>query len=153
MKEALLHKATPVEPPGSLVTRAPRPRRRLVRFAAPVVACALAVGDVMVVNLADTPGHGTTAVKDGSATGAPEAAQLLDRIALAAAERRAPSTDCNLLPQQPIGKVANTTPGNIPIRSLRGPGSARHEGRWRGHRRFRLGKGCGVSTDHVPDAL
>ncbi|WP_189278491.1 CU044_5270 family protein [Streptomyces atratus] len=91
LKEALLHKATPVEPPGSLVTRAPRPRRRLVRFAAPAVACALAVGGVMAVNLADTPGHGTTAVKDGSATGAPEAAQLLDRIALAAAGTKQPA--------------------------------------------------------------
>ncbi|MER5852606.1 CU044_5270 family protein [Streptomyces sp. NPDC002012] len=88
LKEALLQKAALVEPPGSLITWASH--RRLARFAAPAVACALAVGGVMVVNFTDTPGRGTTAVKDGSATGAPEAKQLLDRIALAAAGAKQP---------------------------------------------------------------
>ncbi|MCX5342887.1 CU044_5270 family protein [Streptomyces atratus] len=90
LKEALLHKAAVAGSPDFTVP-ASRPRRRLVRFVAPAVACALAVGGVMVVNLADTPGHGTTAAKDGSATGAPEATQLLDRIALAAAGTKQPA--------------------------------------------------------------
>ncbi|WP_413753371.1 CU044_5270 family protein [Streptomyces sp. R-74717] len=90
LKEALLHKAAVAGSPD-FTTPASRPRRRLVRFVAPAVACALAVGGVMVVNLADTPGHGTTAAKDGSATGTPEATQLLDRIALAAAGTKQPA--------------------------------------------------------------
>ncbi|MFI6728088.1 CU044_5270 family protein [Streptomyces atratus] len=90
LKEALLHKAAVAGSPD-FTTPASRPRRRLVRFVAPAVACALAVGGVVVVNLADTPGHGTTAAKDGSATGTPEATQLLDRIALAAAGTKQPA--------------------------------------------------------------
>ncbi|MFE4327961.1 CU044_5270 family protein [Streptomyces sp. NPDC056831] len=90
LKEALLRKAVVAGSPD-FTTPASRPRRRPVRFVAPAVACALAVGGVMVVNLADTPGHGTTAVKEGSATGAPEATQLLERIALAAAGTKQPA--------------------------------------------------------------
>ncbi|MFJ1549078.1 CU044_5270 family protein [Streptomyces sp. NPDC088246] len=90
LKEALLRKAVVAGSPD-FTAPASRPRRRPVRFVAPAVACALAVGGVMVVNLADTPGHGTTAVKDGSATGAPEATQLLERIALAAAGTKQPA--------------------------------------------------------------
>ncbi|MFD7624325.1 hypothetical protein ACFV6W_47660, partial [Streptomyces sp. NPDC059802] len=44
LKQAVLAEAASVEPAGRFTTRATRPRRRLVRFAAPAVACALAVG-------------------------------------------------------------------------------------------------------------
>ncbi|MFB8032562.1 CU044_5270 family protein [Streptomyces sp. NPDC056004] len=91
LKEALLREAAVTEPRGGLTPRASRPRRRLVRVMVPAVACALAVGGVVVVNLADAPGHGTTAVPGGRTPGTSEAAQLLDRIALAAAEQEQPT--------------------------------------------------------------
>jgi hypothetical protein len=91
LKETLLRKAAVAEPRGGLTPRASRPRRRLVRVMVPAVACALAVGGIVVVNLADTPGHGTTAVTGGRAPGTSEAAHLLDRIALAAAGKKQPT--------------------------------------------------------------
>ncbi|MFJ9676718.1 CU044_5270 family protein [Streptomyces sp. NPDC101194] len=91
LKEALLREAAVVEPRGGLAPRASRPRRRLVRVMVPAVACALAVGGVVVVNLADTPGHGTNAVSGGRTPGTSTAAQLLDRIALAAAGEKQPA--------------------------------------------------------------
>ncbi|MFI5770438.1 CU044_5270 family protein [Streptomyces sp. NPDC051658] len=91
LKQTLLAETAPAEPAGRLTTRATRPRRHLVRFAAPAVACALAVGGVVVMNLADAPGPGPTEVAGGGATGAPEATRLLDRIALAAAGEQQPT--------------------------------------------------------------
>ncbi|MFE7395793.1 CU044_5270 family protein [Streptomyces sp. NPDC057557] len=91
LKEALLREAAVTDPRGGLTPRASRPRRRLVRVMVPAVACALAVGGVVVVNLADAPGHGTTAAPGGRTPGTSEAAQLLDRIALAAAGQEQPT--------------------------------------------------------------
>ncbi|MFJ3124342.1 CU044_5270 family protein [Streptomyces sp. NPDC086993] len=79
LKQALLAEADATEPSDRPATRAPRSRRPAVRFVAPAVACALAVGGVVMVNLTDA---------DGGTTRAPEAARLLDRIALAAAGER-----------------------------------------------------------------
>ncbi|MEV8106541.1 hypothetical protein AB0Q97_30285, partial [Streptomyces sp. NPDC088135] len=80
LKQALLAEAAATEPSGRPATRAPRCRRPAVRFVAPAVACALAVGGVVVVNLTDAPGPATPAAADGGTTRAPEAAPLLDRI-------------------------------------------------------------------------
>ncbi|MFE7710088.1 CU044_5270 family protein [Streptomyces sp. NPDC057486] len=91
LKEALLHRADLAEPPGVRTTRTSRPRRRLIRVLAPAVACTVAVCGVVAVNLADRPGHGTTAVTRGGAPRAPEVTQLLDRIALAAAGGKQPT--------------------------------------------------------------
>ncbi|WP_405719801.1 CU044_5270 family protein [Streptomyces sp. NBC_00046] len=91
LRQALLADSAPAGPSGRLAVRATRPRRRLVRLAVPAVVCALAVGGVVAVNLADAPGRGTTAVPGGGATEAPEATRLLDRIALAAAEEKRPT--------------------------------------------------------------
>ncbi|MER5357496.1 CU044_5270 family protein [Streptomyces sp. NPDC002785] len=91
LKEALMNKATVTEPRGGLTPRASRPRRRLVQVMVPAIACALAVGGIAVVNLTDSPGHGTTAVAGGRTPGTSEAAQLLDRIALAAAGKKQPT--------------------------------------------------------------
>ncbi|MFE5089090.1 CU044_5270 family protein [Streptomyces sp. NPDC056638] len=92
LKQALLREAAVTEPRGGLAPRASRPRRRLVRVMVPAVACALAVGGVVVVNLADAPGRGgTTAAPGGRTPGTSEAAQLLDRIALAAAGQEQPT--------------------------------------------------------------
>ncbi|MEU6015959.1 CU044_5270 family protein [Streptomyces sp. NPDC047515] len=91
LKEALLREAAVAEPRGGLAPRVSRPRRRLVRVMVPAVACALAVGGVVVVNLADSPGHGPTAVSGGRTPGTSEAAQLLDHIALAAAGQKQPT--------------------------------------------------------------
>ncbi|MFJ5719909.1 CU044_5270 family protein [Streptomyces sp. NPDC093149] len=91
LKEALLREAAVAEPRGGLAPRAARPRRRLVRVMVPAVACALAVGGVVVVNLADAPGRGTTAAPGDRTPGTSEAAQLLDRIALAAAGEKQPT--------------------------------------------------------------
>ncbi|MFF9507415.1 CU044_5270 family protein [Streptomyces sp. NPDC014724] len=91
LKEALLREAAIAEPRGGLTPRASRPRRRLVRVMVPAVACALAVGGVVVVNLPDAPGHGTTAVPGGRTPGTSKAAQLLDHIALAAAGEKQPT--------------------------------------------------------------
>ncbi|MEE1739834.1 CU044_5270 family protein [Streptomyces sp. BE147] len=84
LKEAMLRETARTEESSTVAAaRAPRPRRRTVRFLVPAIACALAVGGVVAVNLTDTPGRGTPDVV--SATPAtPEAARLLDRIALAA---------------------------------------------------------------------
>ncbi|MFE5867384.1 CU044_5270 family protein [Streptomyces roseifaciens] len=102
LKQALLRRATADEPRGSLAARAARaarvsrlrpPRRLVVRIMVPAVACALAVGGVVAVNLADTPGRGAPTVPGGDAARAPEAARaarLLDRIALAAAGAKQP---------------------------------------------------------------
>ncbi|WP_058041826.1 CU044_5270 family protein [Streptomyces roseifaciens] len=95
LKEALLREAAADAPRGSLAARASRlrPSRRLVvRVMAPAVACALAVGGVVAVNLADTPGRGVPTVpeRDG-ADRTPEATRLLDRIALAAAAAPQPT--------------------------------------------------------------
>ncbi|MFB7212868.1 CU044_5270 family protein [Streptomyces sp. NPDC056255] len=91
LKEALLREAAVTEPRGGLTPRTSRPRRRLVRVMVPAVACALAVGGVVVVNLVDAPGHGTAAVPGGRNPGTSEAAQLLDRIALAASGQEQPT--------------------------------------------------------------
>lgn len=91
LKEALLREAAVAEPRGGLIHRAARPRRRLVRVMVPAVACALAVGGVVVVDLADAPGHGTTAAPGDRTPGTSEAAQLLDRIALAAVGEKQPT--------------------------------------------------------------
>ncbi|MFF2407189.1 CU044_5270 family protein [Streptomyces sp. NPDC058092] len=91
LKVALLRKATSAESTGGLGSRVPRPRRRLVRVMVPAVACALAVGGVVVVNLPDTSGRGSGAVADGRTRSVPEAVQLLDRIALAAGDGKQPS--------------------------------------------------------------
>ncbi|GGY02727.1 CU044_5270 family protein [Streptomyces hiroshimensis] len=95
LKEALLRKAATDAPRGSLAARASRlrpPRRLAVRVMAPAVACALAVGGIVAVNLADTSGRGAPAVpgRDG-ADRTPEATRLLDRIALAAAAAPQPT--------------------------------------------------------------
>ncbi|MFD4943689.1 CU044_5270 family protein [Streptomyces sp. NPDC058239] len=90
LKEALLRRAADAESPDR-TTPAARRRRRLVRFVAPAVACTLAVGGVVAVNLADTPGRDTTAVTGGGATSTPEVTQLLDRIALAAVGAKQPT--------------------------------------------------------------
>ncbi|MFJ1823300.1 CU044_5270 family protein [Streptomyces sp. NPDC087532] len=91
LKEALLREAAVAAPRGGLTPRAARPRRRLVRVMVPAVACALAVGGVVVVNLVDAPGRGTTAAPGDRTPGTSEAAQLLDRIALAAAGEKQPT--------------------------------------------------------------
>ncbi|GAA1315392.1 hypothetical protein GCM10009647_043210 [Streptomyces sanglieri] len=91
LRQTLLADAAPADPSGRRTARATRPRRRLVRLAVPAVACALAVGGVMVVELPETPGPATTAVPGDGATNAPEATRLLDRIALAAAESEQPA--------------------------------------------------------------
>ncbi|MGW3497188.1 CU044_5270 family protein [Streptomyces sp. NPDC001020] len=91
LKEALLRNATLAEPTGRVTTRASRPRRRLLQVMVPAVACALVVCGVVAANLTDTPGRGTTAVTGGGAPRTPEATQLLDRIALAAAETKQPA--------------------------------------------------------------
>ncbi|MYQ86980.1 MULTISPECIES: CU044_5270 family protein [unclassified Streptomyces] len=88
LKQALLAEAAATEPSGRPATRAPRCRRPAVRFVAPAVACALAVGGVVMVDRTDAPGPATPAAADGGTTRAPEAARLLDRIALAAAGER-----------------------------------------------------------------
>ncbi|MEH6374884.1 CU044_5270 family protein [Streptomyces sp. KLMMK] len=105
LKEALLRQAAAEEPRGSLAARAAvaartsrlrPPRRLIVRAMVPAVACALAVGGVVAVNLADTPGRGAPTVPGDDAARAPEAARaaraarLLDRIALAAASAKQP---------------------------------------------------------------
>ncbi|MFF2925429.1 CU044_5270 family protein [Streptomyces celluloflavus] len=90
LKETLLREAARTEPAGGRTVRAARPRRRLVRIMVPALACALAAGGIVVVNLADPSGGGPTAVA-GGAPGAPDATRLLDRIALAAAHGRQPT--------------------------------------------------------------
>ncbi|MFE6666489.1 CU044_5270 family protein [Streptomyces sp. NPDC057697] len=82
LKRALLAEAAATGPSGARV------RRPVVRFLAPAVACALAVGGVVLVHPMDAPGPGAPAVAGGGAPRAPEAARLLDRIALAAAGER-----------------------------------------------------------------
>ncbi|MEU1672416.1 CU044_5270 family protein [Streptomyces roseifaciens] len=103
LKQALLRQAAADEPRGSRAARASRaartsrlhpPRRLVVRVMVPVVACALAVGGVVAVNLADAPGRGAPAVPGDGAARTPEAARaarLLDRIALAAAAVQQPA--------------------------------------------------------------
>ncbi|GAA4930914.1 CU044_5270 family protein [Streptomyces coeruleoprunus] len=84
LKEALLREAAAAEPPRTRVPRAVRPR--LIRYMAPAVACALAIGGAVAVDLRDAPGP-TTPVEGG----APEATRLLNRIALAAAKDPRPA--------------------------------------------------------------
>ncbi|GGR08708.1 CU044_5270 family protein [Streptomyces netropsis] len=91
LKEALLREAALTETPGGRTTRASRPPRRLVPVVVPALACAVAIGGVVAVNLTDTPGRDTTTVHGGGAPGAPEATRLLDRIALAAAGGQRPA--------------------------------------------------------------
>ncbi|MGW2182203.1 CU044_5270 family protein [Streptomyces sp. NPDC001732] len=93
LKEALLREAGPAAPAGARTARPSysRPCLRSVRFVAPAVACALVVGGVMAVNLADAPGRGTSTTTGGGTPHASEAAHLLDRIALAAAEEERPT--------------------------------------------------------------
>ncbi|MBO1416513.1 CU044_5270 family protein [Streptomyces sp. FH025] len=89
LREELLRKAGGAEPRGGLSPRGPH-RWRPVRIVLPALACALAIAAVVVVDRAGTVGRdGTTA--GGSAIGTPEAAQLLDRIALAAADSEQPT--------------------------------------------------------------
>ncbi|MFD0339872.1 CU044_5270 family protein [Streptomyces sp. NPDC127117] len=91
LRKALLADAAPADPSGRRTARAARPRRQLVRLAVPAVICTLAVGGVTVVNLADTPGNGTTAVPGGGATNSSEATRLLDHIALATTGAKQPT--------------------------------------------------------------
>lgn len=90
MKEALLREVALTEPLGGRTARAARPRR-LVRVLVPALACAVAVVGAVAVNLADTAGHGTAAVRGAAAPEVPEATRLLDRIALAAAAQERPA--------------------------------------------------------------
>ncbi|MEU8528935.1 MULTISPECIES: CU044_5270 family protein [Streptomyces] len=85
LKQALLHQAARPAP-------ARRARPLLVRFAAPAVACALAVGGVIALDLGETD-TGTAPRKGGGVheAAAPEATRLLDRIALAAASATPPA--------------------------------------------------------------
>ncbi|MEU1815033.1 CU044_5270 family protein [Streptomyces roseifaciens] len=100
LKQALLRQAAADEPRRTLAARAAKtlqlrpPRRLVVRVMAPAVACALAVGGVVAVNLTGTPGRGAPMVPGDDAARAPEAARavrLLDRIALAAAAAPQPT--------------------------------------------------------------
>ncbi|MCN9239286.1 CU044_5270 family protein [Streptomyces sp. RY43-2] len=94
LKEALLREAALAEPTGRVSVRAtrPRPRPRSVRVMVPTIACAMAVCGVVAVNLTATPAsRTTTAIADGGTPRAPEARQLLDRVALAAAESEQPA--------------------------------------------------------------
>ncbi|MFF8916460.1 CU044_5270 family protein [Streptomyces sp. NPDC015032] len=91
LKQELLRRAVLAESTGHPTTRVSRPRRRLVRIMAPAAACALVVGGVVTVNLADSPGRATTAVTKHGATSGPAATRLLDRVALAAAAAKQPT--------------------------------------------------------------
>ncbi|MFJ7258266.1 CU044_5270 family protein [Streptomyces sp. NPDC098085] len=91
LKRELLGGAALAETPGRPTVRASHPGRRLVRVVAPAAACALVVGGVVAVNLADTPGRATTAVTNRGATSSPAVTQLLDRVALAAAGTKQPA--------------------------------------------------------------
>ncbi|MFF9016833.1 CU044_5270 family protein [Streptomyces sp. NPDC014870] len=71
---------------GTVTPARRRPRPRLVRVLAPAVACALAVGGAVAVGTSETRPAGNL-----RATASPEAARLLDRIALAAGEGTAPA--------------------------------------------------------------
>ncbi|CAL9563129.1 hypothetical protein SUDANB58_04683 [Streptomyces sp. enrichment culture] len=90
LKERLLREAALTEPSAGRTARAAHPRR-LVRVLAPALACAVAVGGIVVVNLQDTAGRGTAGVRGTAAPDVPEAARLLDRIALAAAAQERPA--------------------------------------------------------------
>ncbi|MEU3632331.1 CU044_5270 family protein [Streptomyces fradiae] len=97
LKEALLREAAASEASRARPARAPRPPRwRLARVLGPALACTVAVGGVVVVNLPDSAGPGAGTARGGApagpaAPGTPEAARLLDRIALAAAEQKQPA--------------------------------------------------------------
>ncbi|MER5495928.1 MULTISPECIES: CU044_5270 family protein [unclassified Streptomyces] len=91
LREALLRETDPAAPAAAPRTAGtPRPRPWRIRLVAPAVACALAVGGVVAVNLQDTPG-GAAPGADGGAPRASGAARLLDRIALAAAREDRPT--------------------------------------------------------------
>ncbi|MFE7136011.1 CU044_5270 family protein [Streptomyces sp. NPDC057638] len=68
---------------------AARPRRRVTRILVPALACALAVGTVVVLDRTDSPAPEAPPVAGGP-SGTSEAARLLDRIALVAAARKSP---------------------------------------------------------------
>lgn len=55
LRRTLLADTAPADPSGRRTARATRPRHRLVRLAVPAVACALAVGGVLVVGLPESP--------------------------------------------------------------------------------------------------
>lgn len=82
LKAALLSRAFDVE---RTAVRRPARRRRRIRVLAPAVACALAIGVAVTFDGADTPHTGNV-----PAVASPEAARLLDRIALAAGEGTRP---------------------------------------------------------------
>ncbi|MEU9848206.1 CU044_5270 family protein [Streptomyces sp. NPDC047985] len=87
LREALLRDAARNRVPGGACARSARSRRHLVRFALPALACALAAVGVVAV---DPPERGAAPVA-GRHTAAPEAARLLDRVALAAARTQRPA--------------------------------------------------------------
>ncbi|MEU4269982.1 CU044_5270 family protein [Streptomyces sp. NPDC026092] len=85
LKAALLSRASTVDDRTAAAVRRPVSRPRLIRFLAPAVACALAVGGVVTFGTAETRPTGNV-----PAAASPEAARLLDRIALAAREGTRP---------------------------------------------------------------
>ncbi|WP_335933116.1 CU044_5270 family protein [Streptomyces sp. PTD5-9] len=91
LREALLREAAVEHAPRDAVARGPRPRRRLVRFAVPALACALAAAGVVAADPTGPSGRGSAPVAERHAAGAPGAARLLGRVALAAARAERPA--------------------------------------------------------------
>ncbi|GAA2229997.1 hypothetical protein GCM10010232_15350 [Streptomyces amakusaensis] len=92
LRETLLREAALADRPAGRAARTPRPRRRPVLWiVAPAVACALALGVVVTVDLPDASGRDERAVPGDTAPGSPEAARLLGRVALAAAAGNRPA--------------------------------------------------------------
>ncbi|MFE6778421.1 CU044_5270 family protein [Streptomyces sp. NPDC057702] len=93
LRQAVLSEAADQRPATArprLTARPPRERRLLVRFAVPALACAVAAGAVVAVNLSgtDDPAPDGTRVE---AQQVPEATRLLNRVALAAAQSEPPA--------------------------------------------------------------
>ncbi|WP_323447032.1 CU044_5270 family protein [Streptomyces yaizuensis] len=146
LREAVLRKAAATVPPGAPGRREARaPRRRLFTVLVPALACSLAVGGVLVLDLdaPDRSAREAAPVAGDSTPGAHPAARLLDRVALAAAERSRPAVraDQFVYVESRVAHTAQNAGGGAavlePVRTRRiwlsadgsRPGLLREEGR------------------------
>lgn len=93
LKHTVLREAALAEPTPSRSARAartPRQRRLLVRVLAPALACSVVAGGVLAANLMTDSEPSTTATPAPAPVQAAPATQLLNRVALAAAEGEQP---------------------------------------------------------------